>query len=124
MRYPHNPDRPEKQKARYCDSGRRRTGYCCDSCQSGWEIDQQKKDEVLKATIALPSAEEAGALWRHFEQVVANVLSQPAGENLAERVVAALLEARDRLQTSFQPEYVAYVLSRYFAYLKDTDSEV
>jgi hypothetical protein len=67
----------------------------------------------MRATIALPTAEQAVNMWTYLESGASDVVK--SGGNFE----AFLLEARDALKQTFDPSHVDHVFHRFNCYVVD-----
>ena len=98
--------------------------YLCETCNQAFSVREGMEDEVVRSTVALPSREDAQALWNMFDQRLTEVLSSTRGRDKAMvvcRITSAMTKSIDELSRVYQPEHVGYVYSRYAQYLGDND---
>lgn len=96
----------------------------CETCEHGWEIEPAHQADVLKRTIGLPTGEQCTQIWARLNGAVNQALTT-GGERGSEETVRlisqAIAETVQALNAQYQEDHVAYVASRFVAYLQDPD---
>lgn len=96
----------------------------CQTCERGWEVEEAQKEDVLKRTIGLPSVEQCAKMWTRLNASVNQALSgdgEKGTEETVRRITNAITETVQELKATFQEDHVAYMTSRFVAYLQDPE---
>jgi len=99
--------------------------YVCKVCSHGWEVEEGKKDELIRQTVYLPSQEQCLQMWTRYDKAVSEALDRGTDKG-QEAVVSLIREAitatLDALKETHQDDHARYVAQRYVAFLQDQDT--
>jgi hypothetical protein len=96
----------------------------CKACNRGWEISDDKRDEVIRMTVNLPSEQQCLDMWTlmdHEKSRVCRHERHNGEEAVAKAVWTALADVILGLKQTYQDGHVQYVARRFVAHLQDED---
>ena len=96
----------------------------CKKCKNGCEIEEKKKDDIVRQTVSLPSHEHCVLMWSRFDQAVSQAfdLAQASGpEAVRASVRKAIVDTFASIKQTFQEDHAQYVAQRFVASLQDQD---
>jgi hypothetical protein len=96
----------------------------CRTCNNGWQIDESKRESLIRQTISLPSQEHSGLIWNSLDQAASAAFDQKVADGQEVAMAAAcvaLADTVESLERQFQQDHIRYVAQRYVAFLQDQD---
>jgi hypothetical protein len=98
--------------------------YVCETCDHALSVKEGMENEAIRDTVALPSREDAQAIWNTLNESLARTLRHSRGQDHAtvgHLVTDTLETAIAVLKQTYQPDHVDYIGSRYIQHLGDPD---
>lgn len=102
----------------------RQLAYLCETCNQAFSVSEGMEDHAIRSTVALPSREDALALWNTFDERLTNFLIAARGRDEAvvtRLITSAMTQTIAELSRVYQPGDVEYVYARYAQFLGDND---
>jgi hypothetical protein len=94
--------------------------FCCETCQRGFEIAPGRLDELLRASVKLPSQQQCREIWDHLDLAARHALDQKLPpDELVKHFFQTIGDDVALLKKKFQAEYVDYVAGVYVRYQMD-----